>query len=119
MTKFIIKGRLPSLNEYVEACRSSKYKASSIKKQIDTTIAYQLPHTRLEGLYDYCFIWTEPDKRRDHDNIASAAKFIFDAMQQKRIIRNDGWKNVGNILHIFVHEKGAEYSVEVQATYRG
>ena len=40
------------------------------------------------------FNWIEPNKRRDKDNIASAKKFIIDALVKSGILENDGWKNV-------------------------
>lgn len=40
------------------------------------------------------FKWFEKDKRRDKDNVAFAKKFILDALQEEKIIKNDGWHEI-------------------------
>ena len=42
------------------------------------------------------FLWIEPDRMRDKDNIAVARKFIFDGLVQAGILINDGWNQVNN-----------------------
>lgn len=41
-----------------------------------------------------CFEWHEKTKRRDADNIASAKKFILDALVKKGVLENDSRKYV-------------------------
>ena len=40
------------------------------------------------------FIWYEKTKRRDPDNVASAKKFILDALQKQGILPNDSRKYI-------------------------
>ena len=50
--KFTIPGTLPSLNDYIFACRKSKYQAASMKhqcKQIVTAAAHKLRKVRFEN----------------------------------------------------------------------
>jgi Holliday junction resolvase RusA-like endonuclease len=54
---------------------------------------------------NYTFTWYCPDKRKDKDNIMSAQKFVFDALQQIGYIKNDGWKQIGDISHRFMVDK--------------
>lgn len=39
-------------------------------------------------------LWFEKNKKRDPDNIASFIKFIFDALQKAKIVKNDGWNEI-------------------------
>ena len=41
-----------------------------------------------------CFEWHEKTRRRDLDNIASAKKFILDALQECGILEGDGQKQI-------------------------
>ena len=58
------------------------------------------------------FTWTEPNRRRDCDNIASAKKFILDALVKMRVLENDTQKYVVGFYDIF--EIGKEHSVRVE-----
>jgi len=52
------------------------------------------------------FHWFEKDRRRDHDNIASAVKFIFDGLRKCSIFGGDGWKHIsGGFAHNFSVDK--------------
>lgn len=39
-------------------------------------------------------LWFEKNKKRDPDNIASFVKFVFDALQKAKIVKNDGWNEI-------------------------
>jgi len=109
-----ITGGLPTLNEYINAERSNKYGAAKMKKDATNMVAWQAKTQvrRIEGLNDFTFIWTEPTKRKDPDNIASGVKYIFDGLIRAGIMDNDGWSQVNSITHQFVH--GDSQSVEVK-----
>lgn len=48
------------------------------------------------------FVYYEPNKRRDKDNIDSMCrKCVFDALQEVGILPNDGWKEIENYTHDF------------------
>lgn len=40
------------------------------------------------------YVWYEPNKKRDKDNIAFAKKFIQDALVELGVLKNDGWANI-------------------------
>ena len=85
--------KLPSLNDYVKVCRSNQFMAGSYVKKIEKEIGQylkDLPH--FENRISIDFHWVEENRKRDPDNIASAKKFILDAMQKEGIIKNDNWK---------------------------
>ena len=84
--KLTIPGLLPGLNEYIDAERShkGKYKAASMKRQAQNVIGYMI-RTQLRGVrftrpVVIRYLWIEPSRRRDKDNIAFAKKFIQDAL---------------------------------------
>ena len=55
----------------------------------------------------FFFVWQEKDKRRDPDNISSAAtKFILDAMVRSKLLDNDGWNQVKGHCHKYITSKG-------------
>lgn len=94
---FIIPGRLDGLNEYTNECRRNPYSGANMKKRNEKTIMSSIVAHRLTPVTEAVYLrfnWIEPNKRRDKDNIASAKKFIIDALVKSGILENDGWKNV-------------------------
>lgn len=98
---FIIPYKLPSLNEYIDACRANRYKGAKLKENTETAIIYAIQQAQKSGRLRrlalpirIMFIWHEKTKRRDADNVASAKKYILDAMQRVSIIPNDSRKYV-------------------------
>lgn len=98
---FVIKGRLPGLNEVIGKNRSSKWSGSQIKHATDTAIAWQIKTQigmgrcrKPSGPVRIRIEWHEATRRRDLDNIFSAKKFILDAMQRMGILEGDGQKYV-------------------------
>ena len=89
MIKFKIPFLLPSLNDYVDICRGNRYSASKHKKEIERNIMWCLPKVEVSSPVFIRFIWHEPTKRRDKDNVAFAKKYILDALQKKKILPND------------------------------
>lgn len=95
-----IPGILPGLNEYIDAERGhkGKYKAASMKKQAQNVIGYMIK-TQLRGVrftrpVVIHYLWIEPSRRRDKDNIAFAKKFIQDSLVENGVLPNDGWANI-------------------------
>ena len=88
--KLTIPGLLPGLNEYIDAERSykGKYKAASMKRRT------QLRGVRFTRPVVIRYLWVEPSRRRDKDNIAFAKKFIQDALVEAGVLRNDGWSEI-------------------------
>lgn len=103
---FTIPGTLPGLNEVTQANRTHWAAGAKQKKTLTDGIAWVLREqarsmTQQIGLADYFFTWYERNRKRDPDNIASATKYVMDALQAAGIIANDGWKNVKSIRHEF------------------
>lgn len=85
-----IKGKLPSLNEYVRLCRGNRYAASKAVKAVEQSIMLQLGKLqRIDKPITIHFQWHEKNKRRDKDNVAFAKKFVLDALQYAGKLPND------------------------------
>ena len=114
MYKVTIPMKLPSLNEYISACkiqRGNWNKGNQLKQGIQSDMIYflhKLP--RFEKPVKIKFIWvsTKSD-RRDLDNIAFGKKFILDALQQAGRLSNDNRKHVTGFTDEFIY--GNEYQV--------
>lgn len=98
---FSIKGRLPSLNDYVDACRTHWAKGAALKQDTEYLIFWSIRSAKNKGCCRpvtspvvVCFLWHEYGSRRDADNVYSAKKYILDAMQTAGVIPNDNRKNV-------------------------
>lgn len=115
---FIIKQKLPSLNEYVRACRSNKYHGAKFKADVEEAIGWAIKQAQAAGKLSVmgekpCKVyidWHEKTKRRDVDNIQSAQKYILDALQKCGIIKNDSRKYVKQIYHT-VNDSTEDYVV--------
>ena len=114
INSFMIPGRLPSLNDYQNACRSHWSKGARMKKQTETYIGWCIQGARCRGDVRpamgpvvVSFEWHESNKRRDLDNIYSAKKFILDAMQKAGIIKSDSPAHV-----VGLHDTPPVYDTE-------
>lgn len=95
--KFIIEGRLPGLNDYVNACRTNRFAAAKMKKDCEDLISYYIKNSVMETYTEPVrlrFSWFEKNTRRDKDNVAFAKKFILDALQKCGVLQNDNWRGV-------------------------
>ncbi len=96
--KLVIQGRLCSLNEYIKAERSNRYKGAKLKKDneriIVVAIKQQLRNVKINDPVYMNYLWVVPDKRTDRDNIVFARKFIQDALVNTGILKDDSWKHV-------------------------
>lgn len=119
MEKFVIEGRLPSLNDYTEACRSSPYVGSKMKKKAQKLIELEIRKAKLTPVNDYpCTIninWYEKDQRRDIDNIIFAQKFILDGLVNQKVLIDDSQKYVNKLNHeVFVDKSHPRIEVEIE-----
>ena len=90
MYKIEIPMKLPSLNEYVNVCRTNKFKAGKYKADIEQEIGlYLMKMPKMNNPIRIHFIWIESNKRRDLDNICFAKKFILDAMVKTGKLTDD------------------------------
>lgn len=97
--KLIINGTLPGLNQYQYACRSHHSKGAKMKKQyiqlVSAYIYQQMKNVHITKKVSINYIWYEPNRKRDLDNISSfGRKVIQDALVDNNVLENDGWNNV-------------------------
>lgn len=112
--KFVLQGKLPTLNQYIAAERRNRFLAAKLKKEVTQSVAWQtkrLPKIRKPA--NYTFVWYVKDKRSDSDNIAFACKFIFDGLQEAGVLENDSFKNVLSITHLFEIDKNERVEIVV------
>ena len=86
----IIPGKLPNLNDYISAERANKYKGAKLKGEsediVSRCIRQQLKGVHITKPVSMAYVWYEPNKRRDLDNISS---FV-----DSGVLENDGWQNI-------------------------
>lgn len=103
--KFEISGRFPSLNEYIGLCRRNRYRANAMKKRETTRAASAArgldPFTRPVVV---SFLWVEPNRRRDLDNVAFAKKFVLDGLVWAGVIENDNATHVVGLRDDFAYD---------------
>ena len=107
--------KLPSLNEYINMCRTNPYKASKFKKDLEEDIAFyfkDLP--KFENPIRIHFCWVEENKRRDLDNVAYAKKHILDALVKAGKLKDDNRKCVYAFTDTFEYEKKAKVILEIE-----
>ena len=113
---FEIQGRLPSLNEYISACRTNPYKGAQLKKEQQEIVAWEIMRARLDGylkpVTKPCIInfeYSEKKFKRDLDNISGFAhKVILDALVETGILPDDKYKWVTGFTDSF-YESEKEY----------
>jgi Holliday junction resolvase RusA-like endonuclease len=107
--KFFIENRLPSLNDYIDQCRFNKYNAARFKKTIDNMIIYeiyrQLKNVKIIKPVIVHLHFIEENKKRDIDNIYSAAKYVLDALVKTKVLENDNPKHVVDIKYSYEYAK--------------
>lgn len=111
---FAVREKLPGLNEYIHDINRSAYIGNRLKRDTQDTIALYIRAAMARGTlakvtdYPVCvrFIWHERTRRRDLDNIASAKKFILDALIECGVLPGDGQKYVCGIRDEFVIPSG-------------
>lgn len=114
MIKFEIPFRLPTLNEYTDKCRGNRYGGAGLKKSVERNIQQVLSSKDfyISSPVHIEFIWHEPNRRRDKDNVAFAKKFILDALQKSGRLPNDNNRYISGFTDNFVYD-GSE-GVEVR-----
>lgn len=108
-TRFFVKGSLPTLNEYTLASRGNKFASATMKRNAEAHIKQyiltQLRGWKTDAPVFVVFRWVEKNKRRDHDNVAFAKKFVLDALVDMGTIQGDGWKHVEGFADLFSIDK--------------
>jgi Holliday junction resolvase RusA-like endonuclease len=101
--KLEIPGRLPGLNEIIDAAKQGKgkYQPYAMMKEHYTTmigwLAKKLPNFEKVALI---ITWYEPNEKRDPDNVQAGCKFILDGLVKAGTIPNDTRRYIKSITHI-------------------
>lgn len=107
--------KLPSLNDYVNVCRSNAFQASTYKKKLENAIGIYI---RLLPVFEspvtIHFHWVEGNKRRDLDNIAFAKKFILDSMVKQGRLKDDNRKCVTAFTDTFSYGKETKVILTIE-----
>ena len=118
---FVIDDKLPSLNDYINVCRRNKYNGAKFKKDVENLILIYIRNATVKKILTPTdkpvivhFEWHEKTKRRDADNIASAKKYILDAMQKAGIIPNDNRKYVKGFTDVIIDDKKDYVVVKIE-----
>lgn len=98
MSKLVIKGRLPGLNDYIAAERKHRQAAAKMKREAEDLVLWAAKASRLRKIptpVTMHFLWVEPNRKRDKDNISSfGRKVIQDALVKGGYLAGDGWKYI-------------------------
>ena len=113
MIKVEIPMKLPSLNEYIAACKIQRGRwngGNQMKRDTQNDLAYflnQLPiFTSKVKIH---FTWIDKNRKRDIDNVGFAKKFILDALQECGKLKNDNRQWVEGFTDTF--KIGDDYKV--------
>ena len=110
-----ISMKLPSLNEYINACRSNRFQGSKMKRDLENDIGVfiaKLP--KFEKPVEIHFHWVEGNKRRDLDNIAFAKKFILDSMVKGGKLKDDNRRFVTAFTDTFEYSDETKVILEIK-----
>lgn len=115
MIKFTIPFRLPSLNDYIAKINHNRHVGNKFKKDTENDLIWVLKSVKekVTNPVNVKFIWYEQEKRRDKDNVMSAKKFIFDALQKSGILPNDNNKYINSITEEIIYKQGDKVVVEI------
>lgn len=124
ITKIIVPGRFPSLNEWIDANRRKRGNWSpgnDMKKRDQRAIKQYIPRgLRLEGkgklFLEYTFY--EPNTRRDLDNINGYFHKVFqDALVEAGVIDDDDQKHIRGMTDYFdVDKKFPRVEITIEVT---
>lgn len=120
INEFLIRHKLPSLNEYTAACRTNAYKGAKFKEEVEEVIGWSIRQAltskslqKPKGAVIVKFEWHERTKKRDADNIAFAKKFILDALVNMRVLEDDSRKYVKGFYDTIIDDKTDFVKVEL------
>lgn len=110
-----IEMKLPSLNEYIDVCRQNRYQAAAFKRQLETDIMWflkKLPCYQNPVIID--FVWHEENRKRDPDNVASAKKYILDALVKAGKLQGDSPKFIAGFSDRFCYGREAKVEITIR-----
>lgn len=124
--RLVIEGTLPGLNEYsaAERGRWGAQTAARLKREtqerIGWAIAAQMRGVRFTEPVRLRYLWVEPNRRRDKDNICFAHKFVQDALVEAGVLRGDGWRHIWEFSDAFAVDRSRpRVEVEIEEVEDG
>lgn len=113
---FIIPGRLPDLNEIIDAARSHWSKSAEQKKTYTDMVYWCVKKAHLPKMQrvKVRITWFESNAQRDPDNIHAGVKFIMDGLVLAGIIPNDTQRYVADIFHDPIQIDRVDPRIEVE-----
>jgi|TARA_Y100000034_G_C6898635_1_gene414916 hypothetical protein len=98
---------MPGMNEIVDAACTHPMVYREMKREHTGSVILAAQISRVEPVESAVlrYHWYEPDRRRDLDNIAAAAKFVNDGLVAAKILKSDGWHHIKGIEHRFYVDK--------------
>lgn len=115
--KIIIKGRLGSLNQYIGECRKRAICGAKFKKTEQQIICLEiLTSEPLRPPIRINYRYYEPNTRRDLDNISGWFHKVFqDALVERGLIPDDGWKYISGFSdEFFIDKENPRVEVEIE-----
>lgn len=106
--------KLPSLNEYIGACRANRMYASAMKRKMEEEIGVYIADLPRFNSVRIHFTWTEANKRRDLDNVAFGKKFILDALVKAGKLKDDNRRCVTGFTDSFEYGNEAKVTLEIE-----
>lgn len=105
MKEIEIPFSLPSLNDYIKACKSNRFAGAKHKKEVQEDIGWYINKLPVfKKPIKIHFIWVENKKQRDFDNVCFAKKYILDAMVNAGKLQDDNRNNVIGFTDEFLTE---------------
>lgn len=107
--------KLPSLNTYINACRTNPYVGAKMKADTEEMIMLylvRLPY--FDKPVKIHFQWIEDNKRRDLDGIAFGKKFILDALVKAGKLKDDNRKCVTGFTDSFSYADEAKVIIDIE-----
>ena len=110
MYEIVIDGELPDLNQIIAESKKGNrnYQPYNKIKQFHTERVAWIVKSKLKKTFnkvDLQIDWICKNRMKDKDNIMVGTKFICDGLVMAGTIKNDGWKQIGNITHTFTVDK--------------
>jgi len=108
-----LMGQLPRINEF--AGRATRWNYSKLKKQTELMIMTEVIKQKIKPMNFayFSFIWFEPNRSFNPDNIMSSQKYVLDSLVRVGILKNDGWSEVLGLSHSFVCVQGGAAGVQI------
>lgn len=94
------------MNEIIKVSKSHYMAYSTMKRKYTRLVSLQAGNLPKVERADFEITWYCRDRRKDKDNITGGGtKVLLDGLVEAGVLENDGWKQIGNITHLFEIDK--------------